>query len=364
MRVFHFHSCYPEYFDYFGRRTPAANHCKFDVRLRMLLEDGYNAVHLLQPIYENDERVAVTVANDRILQEQWAAERCLRSKDLTEILLAQIENHRSEVVYSLDPIRWDSAFVKRLPGCVKKTICWRSAPIIGADLSAYQLRVCNFPNFLRTWNTEGLRAEYFSPSVDPFMSQYAGAEDRPIDICFVGSYSKLHLRRNRLLERMAELSNRFSMVFALMHPQHRPLIDLPVLRRIAVQLPYLPKALRKIATTPVFGRDMYALFARSKIVLNAFGEIAGQYRGNMRSFEAMGCGVCMLSEAGIYPPHIEPGVHLETFCDEKEMLRQVERLLSEPQRARETGRRASANLHAHYSKADQWRAFQELVAAI
>ena len=364
MRVFQFHYCYPAYFDYLAKRHADVSDMSFERRLALLLEHRYNAVHILEPIYRRDPELGVTVANDPLLQGKWAAEHGMTSRDLTVILLAQIEEHRAEVVYSLDPIHWDSAFVRRLPGCVKKTICWRAAPILNADLSAYDLRVCNFPNFLNKWTAQGMRSAYFSPSHDPRMRDFANEERRPIDICFVGGYSDLHVRRNRLLEVLASLADKHRVVLALTHPQHRPLINLPLLRRIPSPFPYLPENLRRIAVPPVFGLEMYQLFGQAKVVFNGFGEIAEEYRGNMRSFEAMGCGACMLSEAGIYPENMVAGVHFETFRDEAEMKCKLQTSLATPAQARNMGRLAAGNLEKHYSKPAQWKAFQDLVASI
>ena len=44
----------------------------------------------------------------------------------------------------------------------------------------------------------------------------------------------------------------------------------------------------KITEPAVFGLDMYKLISKSKIILNIHGEIAGDYAGNVRLFEATG----------------------------------------------------------------------------
>ncbi|RWK45654.1 hypothetical protein [Mesorhizobium sp.] len=78
---------------------------------------------------ENAPEVFFTNGDDERLQRAWAHENGLREDTpLADILLAQIEANRTEVFYNLDPIRFDSAFLKRLPGHVKRTIAWRAAP--------------------------------------------------------------------------------------------------------------------------------------------------------------------------------------------------------------------------------------------
>ena len=79
--------------------------------------------------------------------ERWA---CRRKVSLEDILLAQIESHRAEVFYNLDPVRYDSDFVRKLPGCVRKAIAWRNIPSPAADFGGYDFIVCNSPTLLRT----------------------------------------------------------------------------------------------------------------------------------------------------------------------------------------------------------------------
>src|SRR5690242_13553709 len=95
---------------------------------------------------------------------------------------------RTDVLYNIDPMRFGSAFLRRLPGSVKTSIAWRAAPSQGIDLGAYSLVVCNFPGILKRYADEGLRAAYFFPAHDPEMDPYAANQNRPIDVLFVGGY--------------------------------------------------------------------------------------------------------------------------------------------------------------------------------
>jgi hypothetical protein len=361
MRVFQFLTCYPQYLAYFGQRYPDAAGLKYADRIHRFLDHCYNAVHVLDPAYRNDPEFRLTVANDAVLQLQWAKEHGLATEDLTEILLAQIEEHRTEVVYSLNPIRWDSAFVRRLPGTVRATLAFLASDWGKADLRAFTLVVSNFPHFLSAWKAGGVRAAHFSPSHDPHMRTFAEQGNRPIDICFAGTYSDLHRRRNRILEKCAGMAGRYRLVFALTHPKWKPLINLPILRRFPGPTPYLPEALRSIRIDPVYGLEMYELLGKSKIVLNAAVDLADQYRGNMRCFEAMGCGACMVSDTGTYPEQFVPDVHFLTFEGCEDLASRLESILAEPERARMIGKGAAANLETAFSKSEQWKNFQKLV---
>ena len=84
------------------------------------LDTRFAASHILLPVYSGSPDAFYTNGDDENLQGLWAREQGLQTDDLEQILLSQIEHHRTEVFYNLDPIRYGSSFVARLPGCVKK----------------------------------------------------------------------------------------------------------------------------------------------------------------------------------------------------------------------------------------------------
>ena len=77
----------------------------FEQRRRIFLDDRFGALHFLQPVLDGDADAFFTNGNDEILQCQWGRENGMRAKaSLENILLAQIEHHRTEVFYNLDPV--------------------------------------------------------------------------------------------------------------------------------------------------------------------------------------------------------------------------------------------------------------------
>ena len=86
-----------------------------------VLDSRYGSSHLLKPILDKDVSAFLAIGDTEVIQRRWAIENGL-SKDasLEDILLSQIEQHNTDILYNLDPLRYDDSFVKRLPGCVKK----------------------------------------------------------------------------------------------------------------------------------------------------------------------------------------------------------------------------------------------------
>src|SRR5712664_3978004 len=126
----------------------------FAEQINIFLDDRYGASHLFLPVLNRDPEAFFTNGDDELLQTAWAKENGLaRNVSLEDILLAQIESHRTEIFYNLDPIRYGSEFVRKLPDCVRRSIAWWAAPSPGSDLSAYDLIVCNFPRILASYRS-------------------------------------------------------------------------------------------------------------------------------------------------------------------------------------------------------------------
>ena len=227
MRLFQNSGVYPAYLPRLRELT--RNCTSFETQVIAFLSDRYGAAHFLQPMLERDSSVFFTNGDDEVLQRQWARENGLSMNATLEmILLAQIEHHRAEVFYNLDPMRYGSDFVRKLPGCVRKSLAWRAAPSPGADFAAYDLMVCNFPGILESYRQRGWRAAYFTPAHDPEMDAYAANADRPIDVLFVGGYSRHHRQRRLILEAVSSLRERLNIIFCLDRSRLTRLAESPI----------------------------------------------------------------------------------------------------------------------------------------
>jgi len=362
MRLFQNSGVYPSYLSHFNHFAKGLN--TFEERLDAFIADRFGALHFLEPVLDRSGDAFFTNADDEILQRFWARENGIHNASFEEILLAQIEHHRTEVFYNLDPVRFPSAFVRKLPGCVRKTLCWRAAPSGSADLTAYGTVLGNFPSILEAWRSKGCRAELFFPALDPVMSEY-GYGERPIDVLFVGGYSRHHSARAKTLEQVAELSSEYEVAFHLDSSRLTRLAE----SKLGRLLPGLgkhrrPRAVATIARPPVFGRRFYELLGASKIALNGAIDMAGTDRGNMRCFEAMGCGALLVSDYGNYPPGMTPGVTIETYEAAELATPMISQTLANWPRSAEMAARGRDELNRTYTKPRQWREFIYLVGRI
>lgn len=361
MRVFQNSGIYPAYLE----RLAALRVEKkgFSAWTKAFLDDRFGAAHFLQPVLSGDPDAFFTNGDDEAAQRLWASEQGLPPKtSLGDILLAQIENHRTEVFYNLDPLRYGTDFVRRLPACVRRSFAWRAAPSPGADFAAYDAVLCNFPGILASYRERGWRGAYFSPSHDPVMDNYAARQHRPIDVLFVGGYTRHHRRRAELLEAVAALTDKFKLRFHLDNSRATRLAESPLGHLLPLGRHRRPASIQAIAYGPVFGLDLYEAVSSAKIVLNGAIDMAGPDRGNMRCFEAMGCGAVLLSDTGNYPDGMQENKTLVTWSDPLQAVIKIEELLQNDPYREEVARAGHQLIATRYSKSRQWEEFLKLAS--
>jgi Glycosyl transferases group 1 len=342
---------------------PQPQGATFKARITRFLEQRYGALHFLAPVLSGEDTAFFTNGDDEVLQRTWAREMGMSRKvGLADVLLAQIESHRTEVFYNLDPIRYGSDFVRKLPGCVRKAVAWRNIPTPLADFGAYDVTVCNSPTLLKNYQGLGWRAAYFSPAHDPVMNQYAANNDRPIDLLFVGGYSRHHMRRAAALEAVASLRNTYRIEFYLARSRFTRLAESPLGYLAPVGKYRRPSHIRAVASDPVYGRDLYSRISRAKIVLNGAIDMSGDDRGNMRCFESMGCKGLLLSDEGVYPAGMVGGQTLVTYESQADLLLKLRELFDAPEMMMGIAQAGHAMVSRRYSKQAQWSAFEALVS--
>ncbi len=361
MRLFQSGYFYPTYLPYF--RQLSRRDATFDAAMRTLLADRTDASHILAPILAGDETAFYTRSSDRHLQELWArAHGMARPASDEDILLAQIEEHRTEVFYDMAPMVRSQDFLKRLPGSVRKTITWFASPDECSTLHQYDLVVGNFPGLAKQHAERGSRTAFFSPAHDPVLDDYAANTDRPVDVLFVGSYSQHHRQRNELLLRLLDLASECTLGIHLHASRRVKLAESPLGRLLPLAKERRPEALRRIAQGPLFGRSLYAAMSRARICVNGSIGIAGKERGNMRCFEAMGARNLLLTGEGIYPHGMVAGQTLVPYVSTDDAIAQVRQLLRAPEQLERIATEGHKMIANRYSKARQWQDFQALVA--
>jgi hypothetical protein len=195
------------------------------------------------------------------------------------------------------------------------------------------------------------------------MDEY-GEGERPIDVLFVGGYSRHHSARAQVLQEVANLSVTRQIVFRLDASRLTRLAESALGRWLPLRKHRRPPSIAKIAGPPVFGRQLYELIGKSKIVLNGAIDMAGDDRGNMRCFEAMGCGALLVSDAGKYPDGMIENKTMVIYRTGADCTAQIERGLADWPNMRQVADTGRSRVRQHYSKELQWISFENIVAKL
>jgi len=197
-------------------RALAKGHSTFAGQMEAFINFRENAAHILLPVEQRAEWAFFTYGDDAAVQRLWAKERGMSPRaSLEEVLKAQIEEHRTDVFYNQDATGWNTSFIRSLPGCVRHVIAWHATAFRNVSFADYDLVVCNFPSILAALEKLGARTAYFFPAYDPQLSRFAARKERPLDVLFVGGYSRHHAKRAAVLEAVVALADRFNIAFHL-----------------------------------------------------------------------------------------------------------------------------------------------------
>lgn len=361
MRLFQNSSVYSSYRSRLRELTASAE--TFDEAIAAFLSDRFGAPHFLLPVLNRSPDAFFTNGDDEVVQRFWAREHGIAEDASREdILLAQIEDHRTEVFYNLDPMRYGDAFLARLPGTVKKTIAWRAAPSYGGAFFKHDIVVNNFPTLLDGFRAAGVRAEYFAPAHDPAMDAYAATKARPIDVLFVGTYSRHHRIRTAMLETIASLRGEMTIAMHLDVSRYTRLAETPLGWVGPLRKDRRNRDIRAVSKPPVFGRDLLAAIGSAKIVVNGAIDMAGPDRGNMRVWETMGCGAALVSDRGNYPPGMEEGRHFQIYDAAEDLTSLLTKMVAQTTSTQDLAARGNAMIRSLYSKDVQWQNFIALAS--
>jgi hypothetical protein len=197
-----------------------------------------------------------------------------------QILLAQIEDFRPDLVLNQDVFHVDTSFMRRIKAIGNPILIGQVGiePSRGEDWNVYDLMISQLPATVKLFRALSVRAEVNHLAFEPtILDALPAAPVADVDVSFVGSVSLDHRQRIALLEAIAE---RYDLKLWGNRPQALP----------------ASSPLHRCFQGEVWGADMYQVLRRSRITLNSHIDLAGQEAGNMRLFEATGVGTFLLTD--------------------------------------------------------------------
>ena len=330
---------------------------------KWILDDGFMSTHVLSS--DDESSVYFVIWDYRLLQEKWAKENKVRQRDLYEILIAQIEQIKPDVIYNMSTQYINHCFFKKLSYRPILT-CWNADAgriMANKDLESYDV----FYTSSVIAKKKYFNAVLHYPAYDKNMIKYY-RKNKKLDLYFYGQFSKgLFDERNEYLLQIHKYltKNSYNYRLALMLDTWQvPIINRRYLWKIPwLQKGYPPRAFIRSVSKPDFGSEMYKNIGESKIVFNASGGLRqfGNYRFNMRIFETLGVGSFLLSDAGIYPENLISGLHFDTYSNVDELKEKIKYYLTHEKERERIALKGHEAIKKFYSKERQLSNFKRYI---
>ena len=195
-----------------------------------------------------------------------------------DILAAQIKHYKPDVLLNQD-IEISTRFLREMKPCIGLLIGQHAAtqPPDSEDWSCYDMVISSFPPMVEFFRQRGVRSELHRLCFEPKVLSHLTAGERIFEVTFVGSFHSVHSSRTALLEALC-----------VQFPQLR--IWGPGINSLSPN-----SSIRKCYMGQAWGREMYQILYRSKLVLNHHGDI-GPYANNLRLYEATGVGCLLMTD--------------------------------------------------------------------
>lgn len=344
MKFLQVHTFYDKYLRNFYSRYPQQLTAAFDSQIKSLLQDGFGGGHLFSPYLSKlGYETQLIIANCQPSQKQWTREHGLedimQGNWLFEVVRYQVESFQPEILYLTDPITFDRKFVDSLSWKPKLVLGWRAATVSkNTDWSCFDVILSSATVCLNIAPQLGAKnTEYFFPGFPKHLAKRYKDIKPEWDVVFSGQWSPLHQRRNTYLQSLAKApllgKGEFSTAYFLLGNNQ----DMPA--GVAMQ-----------NQGDRWGVEMYGSLISGKITLNAAIDLAKNEAPNMRIFEATGMGAFLLNEKqSKLENFFEPGVEIETFANESELIEKVNYYLDHPQERAAIAQRGQARCLRDYS---------------
>ncbi|HLH29979.1 MAG TPA: glycosyltransferase [Terriglobia bacterium] len=198
---------------------------------------------------------------------------------LYEILAAQIKYYKPHVLVNYAMLL-RSAFFRELKPYVRLLVGNHGAPLPGGNdfgLAPYDLVLSVVDNLVDYFRNHGKKSELLRLGFEPAVLERLSNPRPDVPVSFVGNLYSCHTSRMRWLEFVAQN------------------VPVRVFTASADGIPNESPMLR-YREDAVWGRQMYETLKRSELTLNHHVDIAEDYAGNARLFEATGVGTLLVTD--------------------------------------------------------------------
>jgi glycosyltransferase involved in cell wall biosynthesis len=357
MKILFLQTNYPAFLNNFYKKSRKWKDLSYEELMKTWAEKWFGTAdfyskHLKQFGWDGKE----IIINDWNSQSKWAKENGLKIKKeelpltgflppmlknligaqrwIPKILLEQVKKFKPDVIYSHNVSIFLPNDLKKIKKYTKLLIGQIASPlpINKTPLYEYDLIITSFPHFVEKFRNLGINSEYLRWCVEKSIPEKIGKKKKIYDVTYVGGFTPHHSKGNKELEELA--------------------------KEVKVDFwGYGEKTL--LPTSPIrqnfhgqaWGKEMYEIFAKSKIVINRHINTAGNYANNMRMFEATAMGALLVTDSKKnMDEFFRAGEEVITYKDSSDLIEKVKYYLKhdkEKQKIAKAGQKRTLEDHAY-----------------
>ena len=315
-------------------------------------------------------RMTDIVSNAEPMQKAWARENGIEYSEETwlfDITTAQVVAFQPDVLFFNDYATFSASYVRHLKSAcpsIRFVPGWCGAPYKDPSVfNEYDVVLSSAPELVQHFVDNGHRSCLINHAFEPrILAKLDSVASTPVDFSFLGSIAKkegFHHEREALLQRLLEEtplqlwttmapgswrvwagSRSRQLLYDSVHaakrvgfPESVLQFGLPGKALRWKERPALPQRvhprLAAAARPPLFGLQMFAQLANSRVTLNSHIDMSEKYASNMRLYEATGVGTCLLTDWRPNMPELfEPDTEVVTYRNAQECIEKVNYLLA------------------------------------
>lgn len=235
----------------------------------------------------------LVIPNCREIQTAWALEAGFEpgKEWMTAIPAEQIRRIQPDIVYTSGLFPFYGDFFRTIRPYCRHIVSWIACPFPETlDFTDVSMVFTGSPSFRQYFLRRGLKSVIVPAAFDGDIVAAMPAETPDIPFSFVGGVSTSHVERFMVLKGLVEATQLQLWGYGIETGGIKER-----LKRL-LKFGTLSNPLQSRYRGEAWGLDMYRVLRRSRITFNLHIDVAGDWCGNMRMFEATGSGTLLLTD--------------------------------------------------------------------
>jgi len=276
---------YETYLENFYKKNSCES-MKYNEHLEFLLDDYFGSfVSYYRHFNIIGHKTILIIGNDYKLQNKWLKENGYNFKaDNTtkqKVAFEQIKQFDPEIFFMGSMFDYYGDFLSKVSKITKNIFTWISCPYnANLDFSNIKCVISSSIKYVDAFKRKGLNSELLGAAFDADILQKID-NSKKYEISFIGGLSKTHKERVDNLKKLIQKNVDITLFGYGLKGSFFGLFKSP---------------LKKVYKGELWGLEMYETLAQSCISLNFHIKEANGVSGNMRMYEATGCGSLLFSE--------------------------------------------------------------------